>query len=58
LQSAQKGDRLVAIAKERFNHPKIPYCDVEIRNQDGNLIAIGNGQGYRKKDAITFDALQ
>jgi hypothetical protein len=31
---------------------------VEIRNQDGNLIAIGNGQGYRKKDAITFDALQ
>ncbi len=58
LQSAQQGDRLTAIAKERFNHPKIPYCDVEVRNQDGKLIAIATGQGYRKKDAITFDALQ
>ncbi len=58
LQSAQKGDHLTATARERFNHPKIPYCDVEITNQDGKLIAIAAGQGYRKKDAMQYDALQ
>lgn len=58
LQSAQKGDKLTATATEKFNHPKIPYCDAEVRNQDGKLIAIATGQGYRKKDAISFDALQ
>lgn len=58
LQSAQKGDRLTAVARERFNHPKIPYCDVEIRNQDNKVIAIATGQGYRKKDTVAFDSLQ
>ena len=58
LQSAQKGYRLTAVARERFNHPKIPYCDVEIRNQDNKVIAIATGQGYRKKDTVAFDSLQ
>lgn len=58
FQSAKKGDRLTATATEKFNHPKIPYCDVEIRNQDGALIAVAAGQGYRKKDTFDFDALQ
>lgn len=57
LQSAKKGDVLTAEAKEVFNHPKIPFVNVEIRNQKGELIAVLTGQGYRKKDAIQFDTL-
>ena len=58
LQSAKKGDTLTATATETFNHPKIPFVNVEIRNQDDKLIAVMTGQGYRKKDAMPFDALQ
>ncbi len=58
LQSAKKGDTLTATATETFNHPKIPYVNVEIRNQEGKLIAVMTGQGYRKKDAMPFEGLQ
>lgn len=58
LQSAKKGDTLTATATETFNHPKIPYVNVEIRNQDDKLIAVMTGQGYRKKDTMPFEGLQ
>jgi len=58
LQSAKKGDVLTATASETFNHPKIPYVNVEIRNQDDKLIAVMTGQGYRKKDPMPYDGLQ
>lgn len=58
LQSAKKGDILTATATETFNHPKIPYVNVEIRNQDDKLIAVMTGQGYRKKDSMPYDGLQ
>jgi acyl-CoA thioesterase len=57
LKSAQKGDTLTAEAREVFNHPKIPFVNVEIRNQNGDLIAVMTGQGYRKKDEMKFDTL-
>ncbi|MCQ2251600.1 MAG: PaaI family thioesterase [Bacteroidales bacterium] len=58
LQSAKKGDTLTATASETYNHPKIPYVNVEIRNQDDKLIAVMTGQGYRKKDSMPYDGLQ
>ncbi|MBQ3656350.1 MAG: hotdog fold thioesterase [Bacteroidales bacterium] len=57
LQSAKLGDKLTAEAKEVFNHPKIPFVNVEIRNQNGDLIAVLTGQGYRKKEIMNFDTL-
>ena len=57
LHSAQKGDRLKATAEEIFNHPKIPYVNVKIENQNGELIAVLTGQGYRKNAEMKFDTL-
>ncbi|MCF0244547.1 MAG: PaaI family thioesterase [Bacteroidaceae bacterium] len=48
FSSAKEGDVLTAVARETVNHPKIPFCEVNITNQDGNLIATFTGQAYRK----------
>ncbi len=47
LHSAQLGDHLVAEAVETCNHPRLPYCEIKIHNQDGTLIASVTGQAYR-----------
>lgn len=57
LHSAVKGDHLIAEAKEKFDHKKIPFCQVDIRNQNGELIATISGIAYRKKAPMEFDKL-
>lgn len=57
LRSALLGDHLTAEASEVFNHPKIPYVTVSIKNQNGEIIAMVTGQGYRKKEQMNFDTL-
>ena len=52
FSSAKEGDVLTAVAKEEVNHPKIPFCEVKITNQDGKLIASFIGQAYRKNQVI------
>lgn len=52
FSSAKEGDVLTAVAKEEVNHPKIPFCEVRITNQDGKLIASFIGQAYRKQQVI------
>ena len=52
FSSAKEGDVLTAVAEERLNHPKIPFCEVTITNQDGRLIAVFTGQAYRKNCKI------
>ena len=42
------GDVLTAEAVEVFDHPKVPCCRVDIRDQNGNLVATFSGQAYRK----------
>ncbi|MCQ2243230.1 MAG: hotdog fold thioesterase [Bacteroidaceae bacterium] len=52
FSSAKEGDVLTAVAEEKVNHPKIPFCEVSVTNQDGVLIATFIGQAYRKKVMI------
>ena len=49
-RSAMEGDVLRAEATETINHHKIPYCEVKISNQRGELIAVFTGMAYRKSD--------
>ena len=54
---ARKGDYLTARAYVTSNHRKIPFCRVEIMNEQGEIIASGTSLGYRKTEAIEFDSL-
>ena len=52
LKSAKLGDTLTAEAKEVVNHHRLPYCDIKVCNQDGDIIAVMTGLGYRLKKEI------
>ena len=58
LHSAKAGDTLTAEATEVYNHHKIPYVEVRITNQHGDLLCVVTGSAYRKKDTFGYDALQ
>ncbi len=47
-KAGREGDTLTAEALEVINHPRAPYCEVKVRNQNGDLVASFTGQGYRK----------
>ena len=48
LKSAKEGDILTAEAVEVCNHHRIPYAEVRVTNQDGDLICVLTGTSYRK----------
>ena len=48
FKSAMKGDVLSAEAIETFNHKRVPYCEVKVTNQNGELISAFTGVCYRK----------
>ena len=48
VKSAKAGDTLTAEAREVVDHHKLPYVDVRISNQHGDLLCIVTGIGYRK----------
>lgn len=52
LQSAREGDLLIAEATETFNHHRIPFCQVMVKNGKGEQIAVLTGTAYRKKDEL------
>ena len=58
LRSAVVGDRLVAEATETLNHHKIPYCEIKVRNQNGDLVCVMTGIAYRKEKNMEFESLQ
>lgn len=58
LHSAVVGDRLTAEATETLNHHKIPYCEIKVRNQHGDLVCVMTGLAYRKEKPMRFDSLQ
>lgn len=58
IKSAKEGDHLVAEATEVVNHHRLPYCSVNITNQQGELLCVITGSAYRKKDIFPFDKLQ
>jgi len=55
LKSARVGDTLIAEATEVFNHHKLPYVDVRITNQHGDLCCVVTGLAYRKSAPIGQD---
>ncbi|MBR0258923.1 MAG: PaaI family thioesterase [Prevotella sp.] len=57
LHSAKAGDTLIAEATEVYNHHKIPYVDVRITNQHGDLCCVVTGLAYRKDTALPIDGL-
>lgn len=57
VKSAKAGDTLTAEATEVMNHHKLPYVDVRITNQQGELCCIVTGIGYRKQAAMPVDGL-
>ena len=58
LKSAKAGDTLIAEAVEVFNHHKIPYVDVRITNQNGDLCSVVTGLAYRKAANLGIDGLE
>lgn len=58
LKSAKVGDTLIAEATEVFNHHKIPYVDVRITNQHGELCCVVTGLAYRKAVNLGIDGLE
>ena len=57
LHSAKVGDTLTAEATEVYNHHKIPYVDVRITNQTGELCCVVTGLAYRKDGKLPVDGL-
>ena len=58
LKSAKVGETLIAEAVEVFNHHKIPYVDVRITNQNGDLCSVVTGLAYRKAANLGIDGLE
>jgi len=57
LKSAKAGDTLIAEAVEVYNHHKIPYVDVRITNQHGELLCVVTGMAYRKEANLPVEGL-
>lgn len=57
LKSAQLGEKIIAEAVEVLDHHKLPYCDIKVRNEQGDILAVMTGLGYRLKKDFEFDSL-
>lgn len=57
LKSGQLGDRIIAECTEVYDHHKLPYCDMKIKNQNGELLAVMTGLAYRMRRDFPFDEL-
>ena len=57
LHSAQLGDHLTAECTELLDHRKLPYCDIKVTNQNGELLAAVTGLAYRMRRDFPFDTL-
>jgi len=57
VKSGQLGDHLVAECTETFDHHKLPYCDIKVMNQKGELLAAVTGLAYRTKKDFPFEQL-
>ncbi|MBQ0046890.1 MAG: hotdog fold thioesterase [Prevotellaceae bacterium] len=57
LKSGQLGDHIIAECTEVLDHRKMPYCDMKITNQNGDILAVMTGLAYRMNRPFEFDAL-
>ena len=56
VKSAQLGDHLYAECVEVVNHYKLPYCDIKVKNQNDEVLAVVTGLAYRSKKDYEFDS--
>lgn len=57
IKSAQLGEIIKAECIEQVNHHKLPYCDIKVSNEHGEILAIMTGLAYRMKKDFEFDSL-
>lgn len=57
IKSAQLGDHITAECIEQVNHYKLPYCDIKVTNDKGEVLAMMTGLAYRLKKDFEFDSL-
>lgn len=58
LRSARLGDRLIAECSEVMDHHKLPFCEVKVSNDRGELLAVITGLAYRiSNKEFKFDSL-
>ncbi len=55
LKSAKQGEHIVAECTEVLDHHRLPYCDMKITNQNGELLAAMTGLAYRMKKDFPFE---
>ena len=57
IRSAQLGDKLIAECTEVVDHKRLPYCDIKITNQNGEIVATMTGLAYRLNKDFGFETL-
>lgn len=57
IKAGKLGDTITAECIERVNHHKLPYCDMTITNQQGEVLAMMTGLAYRTKSEFVYDTL-
>jgi len=57
VKSGQLGDRLIAECVETLDHKRMPYCEIKVTNQNGELLAAMTGLAYRMKKDFPFEGL-
>ena len=55
IKSVPKGVWLYAEARELVNHHRVPFVEVKVSNEDGDLIAIFTSTSYRKKVVLDVE---
>lgn len=56
LRTVTKG-YVYAEAVEVFNHRKVPFVEVRLTDESGELVAMFTSSGYRKSDELKLDGL-
>jgi acyl-CoA thioesterase len=54
IRPASAGDILYAEAREINRTSRISHYDIQVRNNEGDLIAVCKAMAYRKKDRLPF----
>lgn len=57
IRSAPLGAHLTAECREVVDHHRLPYCDIRVTDDSGEVIAVMTGLGYRLKKEFSFDSL-
>ena len=57
VKAGMLGDCIIAECTEQVDHHRLPYCDMKITNQKGEILAFMTGLAYRIKNVFQYDSL-